>query len=334
MDNQPEQHQQLPLMGQESQNKSSDNDDLEKKAEGARIEAFRRSLHRSLVEKSLKEKKAKEAMMRISISKELSAEQILKTINVEWTGYSTLLNVNDSHITIDFSYTLAKNNFKNWLRANKEGTKWLTSISDIPDPETTILKSPVKLEISRVKSAFSKDRIEATILTALDIGGGGGGDTAEQRNLNLEEGDFDLEQSRNITLDMDSNGLIIIYGILKGEIKHIKTTAEGETVILTPKILIKPNRCDQCLSRHSHTANLCQDIRCERCTQKGHRAVNCKAKEMLCGNCGSNKHRTIDLRCPHYLLEIDDKVKSIDLPSHLVDNDRERDTVIKAMKFI
>ncbi|KAG8231960.1 hypothetical protein J437_LFUL008880 [Ladona fulva] len=61
-----------------------------------------------------------------------------------------------------------------------------------------------------------------------------------------------------------------------------------------------PSICGRCQSFGHPTQACTAALRCSRCGEEGHRAIDCKAIQQRCANCGSTTHSTVDRSCPRH----------------------------------
>lgn len=290
-----------------------------------KIKGTRQEIYRILTVKSFNEKKARESTLAVHITKDLTGDIIIDTIKNKWDKSPIVMHRNETYINLDFGFNFAKQQFIDWMRYEYTGENWSFNIAELEETQPRLARRPVKLEIGWVEGSFTKESIEDTLRDTM-------AKEKKGKVMDIKEGAY-KGNYRNITFLTDANGIMVIFDKNKGRIEHREYFTDN-FMIIAPRIIVKPNICDNCLTQTRHNFESCKAIVCQKCTKPGHKANHCKEERVRCKYCQVYGHKTIDLACPRYLRKIQLCIESVDLPFHQLDSRQKRYMLINAMEYI
>lgn len=187
-------------------------------------------------------------------------------------------------------------------------------------------RKPVRLEIGNVKMNLKIANIKKTLECITSASGEIEG---------LKEGKVSaLTRSRNLYFRTNQVGTRHIFKTLDGAIPYADKALDGsgyKTKLYT-KINAKPYQCHNCFTIGPHPSCVKGKL-CGQCCKPGHTTKECQSKTKYCDNCKMRGHRAKDTHCPYYLNEVAKELRKMDLPLEYLEEQGERETLIKHLQL-
>ena len=308
------------------------------KASNIEHESNQNKIHR-LLNEAIKLNSRRERQVRaatITIKMEADNRSIIESYIDDWLEkrdqvpatiwqdkFNLYVQFSDEFTKLDFIDSLNRRNEPTIVVTNiiKDGLRGINSRGEHFE------RKPVRFEISNVKNNLKIENIKKVLECITSASG---------EIQDLKEGKASLlTRSRNIYFRTNQIGVKHIFKTLDGAIPYCDKASGGSSSFKTKlftKINAKPYQCRNCYTIGPHPTCTKGKL-CAQCCKPGHITKDCKSKTKYCDNCKIRGHKAKDTHCPYFLNEVAKELRKMDLPLEYLEEDNEREALIKHMQL-